>query len=287
MEHPLHRFTRAIAAGAATGLIGATLLIGGSPASAITTPVDITVDLTFSGEIRPFAVSGVVPGPGVELTEDDELPSEANLCGAVEVDIDPDADTITLIAANGTCLYDVAVITITTTEDFSALTLLGDDTLFLDGPEPTIELTATGATITYDGGEASFSTNDDGEVPGTAVFSYAVAAPEPEAALTPAAVQAGDPVTVSGTGCTNSPVLVTVSPEGGDPIVTEDEVLGDADGDWAYEVDTTDLTPGAYVVESRCVLADGQGFDYEVLGFTVTADAPPATPAPAAPTFTG
>jgi hypothetical protein len=123
----------------------------------------------------------------------------------------------------------------------------------------------------------------------------------PTASITPGSVEQGDPVTVAwqaGEQCPNSPIVATVTAtSGGDPIIDDEEqTTGDAEGVWSYEIDTTELAPGTYTVNTRCVLADGQGFDYNVLTFVVTAAPPPppaeepevpAEPAPAEPDFTG
>lgn len=122
-----------------------------------------------------------------------------------------------------------------------------------------------------------------------------------EASLSPPEVEAGEAVTVVGDECPSGPIHVTIAPEGGDPIA-DDELMATADdaGAWSFEIDTTDLAPGTYTVAARCVLADLQGYDYDVLSFTVTQPtqptpttepAPPEEPAPqpvpAAPTYTG
>ncbi len=270
----------------AAALAAGTLLVVAAPADAVTGPVDIRVehDLVPNDGPRVLEVTGVTPGAGPEITVADEIDNPEDWEGNVLVDIDPDADTITVEVEDSDC-YDTILVQITTDEITEIATI--SDELF---PEAPVTLTTSVA-----GGVVTLSwVSDEGDCPGIgdvgaqAVFSYA-AEVAPAATLTPAAVEAGDPVTVTGTLCPNSPVLTTVTPEGGEPIVVEDEVLGDAEGDWTYEVDTTGLAPGTYLVESRCVLADGAGFDYEVLSFTVTqpGEAPPAAPAPAAPSFTG
>jgi hypothetical protein len=274
----LPRLTIAAALAAGAALVGVA-----TPSAAITTPVDINVSLNLSGAPRVFEVTGVVPGPGAELTEANEISNPNSWCGAVEVDIDPDADTISLIAADSDCFFESATVTVTTSE-LEGVTVVSD-TLFQNA-DPVDASVAGGVLTASFSGPGSITVNAGAG--GMTVFSYAPAA-EPTVALAPSEVEAGDPVMVTGTGCVNSPVLVTYGPEGGDPIVVEDEVIGDADGNWAYELDTTGLEPGTYDVTSRCVLADGQGFDYDPLSFVVSAEpvAPPAEPAPVAPTFTG
>lgn len=271
---------------------GAVLVATTAPTAAITTPVDITVTLIYGGDTRQFTVSDVVPGPGPELTEADENLNDG-LCGAVEVDIDPDADTITLTGADGDCFFEEAYVSIGTTE-IQSVEIVSDNVM-IDALPGDLSLEASGISVAYLPVDTEFQISGGGEAdPGTTVLSYAVAQPaEPEASLTPAEVTAGTPVTVSGTLCNNSPVLATVAPEGGTPFIDDEEqVVADEEGAWTFDIDTAGLEPGTYTVATRCVFADLQGFDYEVLSFTVVADEPvvpaePADPVPAEPTFTG
>jgi hypothetical protein len=276
---------------AASALLGAALLASTSPAQALDDPVDIHVehDLDDSGSgPRVLEANGVTAGPGPELTIADEIDNPSNWGGNVLVDIDPDAETITVEVEESNC-YDSVIVEITTDEIGSVTTI--SDALFApedeeDGPV-TLATSVVGGVVTL----AWSSDEDDcpslGDVGAQAVFSYGPA--EPSASLAPAAVQQGDPVTVEGTLCPDSPVEIVVAAEGGGDPVLETEVTGDATGDWTYEVDTTDLAPGAYTVASSCVLPQGLGFDYDGLVFEVSAVpvAPPAEPAPVAPDFTG
>ncbi len=85
---------------------------GAAPAAAVTGPVDIRVSIAAApgvavGEerrVKGFSVDAVVPGDGPELTVDDFDPTQGTVatvdefCGAVEVDVDPVAQTVTLTA---------------------------------------------------------------------------------------------------------------------------------------------------------------------------------------------
>jgi hypothetical protein len=282
------RIVRSLVAG---GLAGAALLAFVGPADAITGPVDIRVEHDLPDDVnsvgpRVLEVTGVAPAAGPEITVADETENPSGWGGNVLVDIDPDADTITVEVEDQNC-YDTVLVEITT-DEVGAVTTDSDD-LFAPGEEVTLTTSVAGGVVTLSWVSVNGDCPELGTEGAQAVFSYELAGPaEPAASLSPAAVQVGDPVTVTGDQCPNSPALVTITPEGGgDPIVTEDEVLGDPQGNWTYEIDTTDLAPGTYLVESRCVLADGAGFDYEELSFVVSAAPVPAVPTPAAPDFTG
>ena len=278
----------------ATALVGGALALWSSPAQAITGPVDIRVehDLDDDGSgPRVLEVTGVTPGAGPEITVADETSNPSDWSGNVLVDIDPDADTITVEVEDPDC-YDSVIVQITT-DEVGSVSVLSDD-LF----DPEDESGPVTLTTAVDAGGVTLAWNsDEDDCPGLseagsqAVFSYGPAGPV--ARLSPGVVEQGDPVTVTGTQCPSSPVQVVVAPEGGGDPVLEDEVLGDEAGDWSYAVDTTELEPGAYEVLASCVFVEGQGFDYEVLAFEVSAEpvvaptALPAQPAAAAPSFTG
>jgi hypothetical protein len=278
------RKTRALAL--FTALLGSAILLTSNPAEAITGPVDIRVEhdlLPSDLGPRVLEVSDVTPGDGPEITVADETENPDNWGGNVLVDIDPTNDTITVEVEEQNC-YDTVVVEITTDEVGSITTL--SDELFAPGDTSvTLTTSVVGGVVTLEWVADEFDCPGLGDAGSQAVFQ--VGGVGPSASISPESVQAGDPVTVSGTGCTNSPVEVLVVPDGQDEPVIEDEVIGDAEGDWSYEIDTTDLDVGGYDVATRCILADGQGFDYEVLGFSVSFEPAPAEPAPVAPTFTG
>jgi hypothetical protein len=275
---------------AASALLGAGVLAWSSPAQALDDPVDIRVEHDLDDSPagpRVLEVTGVTAGAGPEITIADEIANPSDWGGNVLVDIDPDAETITVEVEEDNC-YDSVIVTITT-DEIGSVTTLSDDLFEVSEEEGPVTLTTSVA-----GGVVTLAWNSDeddcpslGDEGAQAVFSYGPA--EPSAEVSPAAVQQGDPVAVTGDQCPDSPVQIVVLPEGGGDPVAEAEVMGDATGDWSYEVDTTDLEPGTYTVESTCVLPQGGEFAYEVLSFDVSAlpVAPPAAPAPAAPEFTG
>lgn len=267
-----------------------------SPAGAITTPVDIQVTLTLDGETRQFENTEVVPeaagDPELNVTH---LTVDGGFCGAIEVDIDPDADTITLIAAEN-CEVNEIVVTIDTIEPALTYALVSDNAV--NGADPAALSVVNGdLTVTWlpaDGQTFIAPDLPDVGPPGMTVISYAYALPA--ASLAPDTVEAGEPVTVEGTLCPSGPIMATISPEGGDPIVDDEQmtVADDESGAWTFDIDTTGLAPGTYTVDVRCVQADLGGFPYDVMSFTVTAPGTtptptptPADPVPANPTFTG
>src|SRR5215203_4592100 len=78
----------------------ALLAVGAAPATALTQPVDIFVLLASTTAVdspaKGFVVEGVTVGDGPELTPDDLAPGSDDICGAVEVDVDPQAQTVTV-----------------------------------------------------------------------------------------------------------------------------------------------------------------------------------------------
>src|SRR5215207_9941137 len=84
------------------------LAVGAAPATALTQTVDILVILADStgddalGKV--FLAQDVTVGAGPELTADHLVPEESDdICGAVEVDIDPEAQTVTVTSADDGC----------------------------------------------------------------------------------------------------------------------------------------------------------------------------------------
>src|SRR5688572_33149566 len=71
------------------------------------------------------------------------------------------------------------------------------------------------------------------------------------ASLTPQVVEVGGQVVLSGTLCFDGVVLLDVLPEGGtlEDLVTNAEVVTDADGEWSHVLETTGWAPGNYVVD--------------------------------------
>lgn len=95
--------TVAACAGAAT-----VIAIAASPASGLTEPVTITVVIHPAGApldspSKTFRATGVTVGDGPEVTEDHLVVDSEGACGAVEVDIDPDARSIAVTATDPGC----------------------------------------------------------------------------------------------------------------------------------------------------------------------------------------
>lgn len=276
---------------------GALLTQSSLPAGALDNPVDIRVEhdlIPGDSGPRVLEVTGVTAGAGPEITVADEVDNPSDWGGNVLVDIDPDAQTITVEVEDQNC-YDIVQVEITT-DEIASIQTVSDE---LWDPDPATNPVIPALSTSVSGGVVTLVWNTDGTdcpdlnaVGSQAVFTYAeVAVLAPTASLAPSSVQAGTPVVVTGTGCTNSPVLATIGPEGGTPTVNDvEQVIGAADGTWSFEIDTTGLAAGTYSVATRCVLADGAGFSYDPLTFAVTVQpqpAQPAAPVPAAPAFTG
>lgn len=283
----------------AIALASGSLLVTAAPADAIASPVDIRVEhdlVPTEDGPRVLEALGVTPGAGPEITIADEVDNPSAWGGNVLVDIDPDADTITVEVEESNC-YDTILVEIVT-DEVGAVTVLSDDIFDPDSEEGPVTLSTS-----VSGGVITLSWVSDGidcpaldDAGATSVFSYELAgSDEPEASLSPASVQAGSSATVSGVGCPSGPVFATIAPEGGGAPIADDveQTVADAEGDWTFDIDTAGLAPGTYVVETRCVQADLAGFDYDVLSFVVTAPMPTPTPTPravpvaAAPSFTG
>lgn len=275
----------ALAAGASSLFAAVTVASSAvAPVGAISTPVDIDVRLALGDDARTFSVDGVVPGDGFELDLDDESPpNETGFCGAVGVDIDPDAQTITLVPLDGGCLWDDVTVDVATTE-LTEVELVQNEIVVDSVGETTFDFGVTDGVLSVAWTSTSSLTLSD-DPADTTVFSYAA---DPSASLSPGTVQAGTDVEVTGDGCPNSPVEVLVQDGQGAEVAVGGETIGAADGTWSFDIDTTGLAAGAYTVAARCILADLAGFDYDALSFTVTTAAtPPATPTPANPDLTG
>src|SRR6476646_11866850 len=127
--------------------LGSAASASGAKASA---KVDITVSLDLpngSGSTGPkvFERDNVTPGPGVELDATDLKSNPSDWCGSLSVDIDPNAEHIT-VAPDEPCDFQTAEVTITG-GGYTGLSVLSD-TLWVNpeagSPGPTMDL--VGAT---------------------------------------------------------------------------------------------------------------------------------------------
>lgn len=135
---------------------------------------------------RVFEVVDVPVGPGPELTVANEVANPSNYCGALNVDVDNVAQTITITPdTNETCSNFETAKVIVEGEGINSLTLVSD-TLWRDDPDEcemhllplSIQdgtVVINWATTTIDAsGACTTNMNFDG---GAAVFSYQQSAP--------------------------------------------------------------------------------------------------------------
>lgn len=154
--------------------------------------VDIRVELDFFGNgssdgPRVFEVTGVEALAGqIELSEADEIENPETWCGAVTVDIDPDAELIT-VATEEVCNYHLARVLITS-DQIHGIDLVSDQLWgAIDdeggdpsgGPMDPVVISQTGSTF-----ELRWELDDDEDGSfllegGTAVFSFTLDADEP------------------------------------------------------------------------------------------------------------
>ena len=104
---------------AAAACTAALVALIASPADALAQPVDIEViiasDTTPDADAKVFLAENVTVGDGPELTEDDLVAPSAQ-CGAVEVDIDPDVQTITVRSTDTDCVAGAVTLVIASEE---------------------------------------------------------------------------------------------------------------------------------------------------------------------------
>ncbi len=273
--------------------LGATLAVSSAPAGALDEPVDIRVEMDLpyccdaSGPVV-FEVQDVVPGAGVELDGATHLVANpSGWVGTLSVDIDPDAQTIRVFS-DDPADFQTATVTITSTT-LASITLVSDDLW-----AGSTAMALTGASVTGGVATIAWSTADDDtqayDATGQAVFSYELAQPAAELAVSPASGTVGEPVTISGTGCVGGEVAVAVSLDGEE--LATIAVTPDAEGVWSDELDTSALAAGTYVVAATCT--GGQTpIEYEPVTFvlaaaptTTTTTAPTTTTTPTTPTTT-
>ena len=149
----------------------ALLALSAAPATALTQPVDIAVliaapagpDPEAAPLLKAFAVEGVTPGAGPELTAADFVPvpdgaqDPADLCGSVDVDIDPDGQTVTVTGTADELPCEVGLVSVTIlSEEIGAAELVLDE--LVTGVE--------GQVVPNDTEPAAFSVSWVGAVPG-------------------------------------------------------------------------------------------------------------------------
>lgn len=140
--------------------------------------VDITVVLaigTHPEDTRTFHAADVVVGDGVELDVDDEtVPNETGFVGAIAVDVDPLAETITLLPREEGGLYDRIHVTIAG-EGFDDIVMVSDDLLEPNAPYAlTMDAGPDGLRVAYDAppGDLFELKAQDAPAPNIAVFGY-------------------------------------------------------------------------------------------------------------------
>jgi hypothetical protein len=168
----------------------ALLAIGATPATALTQPVDIAVLIALStaedAPVKAFVAEDVIVGDGPELTAEDLVPGEADeICGAVEVDIDPDAQTVTATAVGDEVGCEVALLSVgVVSDEVASFTVESDDLVTYDpSGENLLELEEAPGTVAaaWIAGEGQVLT-----LSGSAVFAYElVATPAPTPTPTP------------------------------------------------------------------------------------------------------
>src|SRR5437899_7653139 len=102
------------------GLTGAFLATSSTSGAVTLDKVDVRVELDLPyccNDQGPaiWVANGVTPGPGVELNNTNLVANPSGWCGSLQVDIDPDAQTIT-VSPDEVCDFETAVVTISTSE---------------------------------------------------------------------------------------------------------------------------------------------------------------------------
>ena len=166
------------------------LAIGATPATALTQPVDIAVLIASStapdAAVKAFLVEGVTVGDGPELTAEDLVPEESDdLCGAVEVDIDVEAQTVTATVPDAEVGCEVGLLSIAVVSDqIASFTIESDDLVtFEPDGDNLVDVDDTAGTVAaaWVAGEEQVLVLN-----GSVVFAYElVAAPAPTPTPTP------------------------------------------------------------------------------------------------------
>ncbi|WP_334143823.1 hypothetical protein [Rhabdothermincola sp.] len=187
----MRRHTRSLGAVVGVAVLGSGLVVVAPMAYAEPLPqtVSIRVELDLPSCCdgpRVFEVTDAPVGPGPELTAANEVANPSNYCGALNVDVDNVAQTVTITPDTSQSCSNFETATVTVEgEGINTLTLVSDN-LWLDQPE-TCEMnllpfgTQDGAvTINWAstpvGSEEACSPEMNFEG-GAAVFSYQQSAP--------------------------------------------------------------------------------------------------------------
>ncbi len=168
----MHKWTT----GLVLGVAASTIAVATAGAEADT--VDITVVLAIGEDpedSRTFHVDDAVIGDGIELDLDDEtVPNETGFEGAVAVDIDPDARTVTLIPREGGGMYDTIRVEIAGA-GFTSISTQSDD-LLEPGDEYDLMVAAedSGMLVAYTAAPSELFVlkGEDAPSPNTAVFGF-------------------------------------------------------------------------------------------------------------------
>mgnify|MGYP000898440427 CR=1 FL=1 len=171
------------------GIVAAAVSLGvaaASPAVNAASTVDIHVSILWksfdAANPRLFDVAGVTPGAGFELTMANQTSNPRPITGAVKVDLDPVAKTITVEMEESDCMNHVDI-AITSTE-IASLTQLSDNLWTNPNPEK-----MAGAATSVTGGVAHITwdaVNEDDCIEGMSVGQQAVFSYSSEATAIPA-----------------------------------------------------------------------------------------------------
>jgi len=206
------------------------LAVGVAPATALTQPVDIAVLLAQTtaedSPVKAFVVEGVVVGDGPELTAEDLLAEESDdICGAVEVDIDPEAQTVTVTSTEDGC--ELGVLSVAVVSDEIASFTVASDDLVTSSPdgEPVVELDQTPGTVA-----AAWIADEERTLVlgGSAVFAYELveATPTPTPTGTPTPTPTATPTPTRTTAPTPPAQAPTKAAAPARPVVAQPTFTG-------------------------------------------------------------
>jgi hypothetical protein len=187
----MRRHTRSLGAVVAVAVLSSGLAMGTPVAHAEPLPqtVSIRVELDLPNCCdgpRVFEVIDAPVGPGPELTAANQVANPSNYCGALNVDVDNVAQTVTITPdTSQTCSnFETATVTVKG-EGIDTLTLVSDN-LWLDQPEACdmnlLPISTQDGAVTINWattpiGGAEWCTTDMNFDGGAAVFSYQQSAP--------------------------------------------------------------------------------------------------------------
>jgi len=163
--------------GAVAGFVGLVALVVGMPAAgALSDPIDIRVEHDLpapeegSSGPRVLEVTGITAGAGPEITVADEIANPSGWGGNVLVDIDPDAQTITVEVEDSNC-YGSTLVQISSDEIASVTTV--SDAIYESGADIGLTTGVSGGVVTLSWLHGPTDTCPDYDGEGAqSVFSY-------------------------------------------------------------------------------------------------------------------